>query len=495
MNGPIETLAGRAAGIGERKAAISVAALLVVLTIAVAPFARMQLPMFTAFLPMWGMLATSSDLLTAFLLLSQARVARSKPLVALATAYALSGMAIATHIAVFPGVIVAAGMFGARSQTIMWVWVLWHSGFPLCIAVYAAIADRIPPVKPIEVSARLVFTMLGGVLSTVALATVLFTQYEQYLPLLVRSRSPGLLGSSHVGYVVVGLIVVGLTMLVFFTRLRNVVDLWLAVALVSSGLDTGLSMISSDRFTVGWYVSRLMSLSTSMVVLIAFLLALGALFMRLARMSCMDGLTGLSNRRAFDDALLAQVSLARRTGNSISVLMLDVDHFKKYNDTYGHPAGDVALREVARAVGNVVGRMSDFAARYGGEEFVAILPGTNAEGARRVGERIGNHVRHLAMEHSQSDYGIVTVSVGVSTLSAATNLSNFTTSELLRRADDALYRAKAAGRDRTVVYRDGVADNAPVLNSTGASTVEVIDLDEDEFAIEFDLPELQPHVA
>lgn len=164
----------------------------------------------------------------------------------------------------------------------------------------------------------------------------------------------------------------------------------------------------------------------------------------LADMARKDALTGLSNRRVFDEALRAEWDRARRNRASLALLMIDVDHFKRYNDHYGHPAGDQCLAHIASAIGSVVRRPGDLAARYGGEEFVVLLPGTQEAGAGEMASRLIDRVDALRLPHEASlTAPFVTVSVGVSVCVPQGALTGQTLTDM---ADAALYEAKAAGR-------------------------------------------------
>lgn len=174
--------------------------------------------------------------------------------------------------------------------------------------------------------------------------------------------------------------------------------------------------------------------------------ALSDLNTRLEKLARTDGLTGLVNRRAFDEGLALEFKRSRRNTTPLSLLMIDVDRFKAFNDTYGHPAGDACLQSLGRCLETLLKRPADVAARYGGEELAAILPDTGLDGAFRVAEEFRNAVRDLKIPHIGSEAGIVTVSIGVST--ARRGATTDSTEQLLRRADEALYGAKAAGRDR-----------------------------------------------
>ena len=165
-----------------------------------------------------------------------------------------------------------------------------------------------------------------------------------------------------------------------------------------------------------------------------------------------DGLTGLLNRGAFEAAQSQTWSAAERCGGRLAVVMLDIDHFKNYNDRYGHQAGDQCLRLVAQAVRRAAGRASDLVGRYGGEELIVLLPDSNGERACRVAENIVSSIRALGMPHASSTTaGCVTVSIGVAAVrSAATEIFE----SAVRRADSALYAAKDAGRDRWLLAED-----------------------------------------
>ena len=159
-----------------------------------------------------------------------------------------------------------------------------------------------------------------------------------------------------------------------------------------------------------------------------------------------DGLTKLYNHRAFQERLTQEVEHARRYVRSLSLILIDVDDFKHYNDLYGHPQGDRVLHDLARLL-REVSRTSDTVARYGGEEFAIILPETDRMKARTTGHRIREHVEHYPFPGEEHlPRGVLTISVG-----AATYTWMDTKDTLLQSADAALYRAKRAGRNRVCV--------------------------------------------
>jgi diguanylate cyclase (GGDEF)-like protein len=166
----------------------------------------------------------------------------------------------------------------------------------------------------------------------------------------------------------------------------------------------------------------------------------------LRRMVFVDGLTGAYNRRFFDEQLAAEWARAVRHGAPLAVLLADVDFFKRYNDRYGHQAGDDVLRRVAAEMRNALKRPGDLAARYGGEEFACVLPETDYPGALQLAQRIEQGVRALAIPHADSDVApVVTVSVGVA-IKPPDGVGSV--AHLVREADGQLYVAKSRGRGR-----------------------------------------------
>jgi len=167
--------------------------------------------------------------------------------------------------------------------------------------------------------------------------------------------------------------------------------------------------------------------------------------LKLQRLSSLDGLTGLSNRRCFDGSLDKEWKRAQRGNIPLSLILIDIDHFKLYNDTYGHLAGDECLKQVAHSMAKSIVRPGDLVARYGGEEFVIILPNTDSEGALVVAENLRQNVFSLELEHSASttsDY--VAISLGI----AQADFDKMETSEeLIALADKGLYEAKESGRN------------------------------------------------
>jgi diguanylate cyclase (GGDEF)-like protein len=181
----------------------------------------------------------------------------------------------------------------------------------------------------------------------------------------------------------------------------------------------------------------------------------------LESLASLDGLTGVSNRRKFDEMLDFEWRRAIRSGRHLSIVMMDIDHFKQYNDNYGHGAGDECLVQVANCFPACFNRPGDLVARYGGEEFVALLPLTKAEGALTVAERFVAAVSALSLRHRYSGVADhVTLSAGCATSIPTQDVSM---KSLLQKADEMLYQAKSTGRNRVCIEVE-LSDNGRKLH-------------------------------
>jgi diguanylate cyclase (GGDEF)-like protein len=244
-----------------------------------------------------------------------------------------------------------------------------------------------------------------------------------------------------------------------------------------------------------WYVCAILpveqmeALKTPMTVLFATMMAvIAAVFIifnliqmnfKLNRernvyrdMSITDALTGIYNRRYLEENLERIVRFLARTGGKLSLLMLDIDYFKKYNDTYGHNMGDNCLKLVARTFAQSVGRTEDFVARYGGEEFVAVLPSVDERGAKTIAERLLQNVRDLKIPHEASDAAVV-VTVSIGGITGIVDRSR-TGVYYLKKADDALYSSKKNGRNRYTANDNTKEDFTGQLRSLGLCAGDVV---------------------
>jgi len=171
------------------------------------------------------------------------------------------------------------------------------------------------------------------------------------------------------------------------------------------------------------------------------------------RQAVMDALTEIPNRQSFSDTMEREFKRSQREQAPLSIIMCDIDHFKEYNDSYGHSNGDLCLKKVAQAIRNSLKRAGDFCARYGGEEFIVILPNTSPDGAMRVAERMRLNVEEMGIAHMKSlPAQVVTMSFGVATSEDTATLVSL--EDLIKCADVALYRAKEQGRNQVQFFRE-----------------------------------------
>lgn len=174
---------------------------------------------------------------------------------------------------------------------------------------------------------------------------------------------------------------------------------------------------------------------------------------QLTRLALADGMTGLANRRHFDEVLALELNVHIRSGKELSLILIDVDYFKQYNDRYGHVAGDDCLRQIAMALKRVITRTTDLAARYGGEEYACILPMTDQAGALLIAGQIHAEVARLGLEHACSGVANrVTVSIGIASAHCTSELS---AESFIKLADARLYAAKQNGRNQTMAAQPG----------------------------------------
>lgn len=422
-------------------------ALLILLTLALAaPRAGMPWPAINPFMPMCALTVFTTAGIAAFLLGAQFTVTRQPMLGALGGAYAFTALAVALQLLMFPGVFSPTGLFGARPTSAVWMWVFWHGGFPLFVILAVLMRDRLSrdaiPAGQVNLWAWL---LIGG---PVAVGAMLcgFALLTDLPPPLHATN-----GDNPVAVVLWAINAIAVLLVVAKSRLRAVLDVWLAVAALACLTDTTLNLLSTDRFTVGWYVARLFSMFAPGVLVCVLVWEVTALYRRLfeahvslRQASMHDALTGLYNRSYFNEQIGTTLGAAQHTGQPLSLVMVDVDHFKRYNDAFGHLKGDACLAAVADALAGVVRRPADFIARYGGEEFVVVLPETDAPQAQALAERAREAVLRLRIE-ATAPSRYVTVSAGCATAVPGEGALSIDT--LVETADAALYRAKAAGRN------------------------------------------------
>lgn len=431
----------------QRMVAFGTAFALIATCVAALPFAGHPLTASSAALPFLLGIAIASNFVTAYLLFSQFLASRLLGTGFLGGAYLVGGIGALGYLVVFPGVV--GDVFSP--QLAAWLWFSWHGSFPIavCLALLLDREKRFVRGKA-EALAWTRAIVSGAIVLALAPAVMLSVRVEALPTLIVGNNYANPL-NIFASRTILLANVVALALAVLWTQGRTVLHTWLIVALVAAVLDVADSIAATARFTVGWYLAPVLVVFSSTAVLSAYLRQMHILFSRLSDLSMIDGLTEIPNRRYFEMRLQAAMRAAHRSSRPLGLVMIDVDTFKQFNDTYGHLAGDEALRAVAATLRLLAKRPDDVVARWGGEEFVLILPGTDLEGARLVALRLCASIAALAIPHERSSVpdGVLTVSAGVTVLGAAGDAP----ASFVDRADAALYRAKASGRNTVAVQR------------------------------------------
>ncbi|WP_322047228.1 sensor domain-containing diguanylate cyclase [Paraburkholderia sp. J67] len=448
----------------HRSIALGLALGIGLLVAAIYPYASRALPACVPFVPIFCTAVVVTEAITSLLMWVRFRMGKSPIDAALCAAYAFSSLTCAVQLLIFPGVFSPTGLLGAGKQSAVWIWVVWHGGFPtLVLAGFVAqwLAESRFLFRLRHARLLVLLALCGSVAGC-----VVAVRFSDALPMLIKDGSYSLLRHSPFAFYVVAACVTALVAQLVSGRLRSVLDLWLTIALLAFLADVTLTLAGSARFTLGWYGARVASVIASSALLAALLVEISMLYSRLARINedleekaNHDALTGLYNRGWFDMAYARECLVAQHQERRLSVLMVDVDHFKLFNDAYGHAAGDECLRRVANALQGCLRRQGDAVSRYGGEEFVVLLPGCAAASAVSIAEAMRSAVRKLDIP-AKSPAGRVTISLGVFTSEAGKPQA----SDPLQGADENLYRAKAQGRDRVVAGTRKTA--APVLHAS-----------------------------
>ena len=444
----------------ERRLAYAIAAVLLGTVLLAAPFGRIPIAPSTAVVTLVYTAYVVAASLTAWLLRHQFRSSGFAPLAILAIAHVYGAIVVTPYLLTFPGVFAPGGLFGAGQQTSVWLWVCAHGGF-FGLAMAYAYAERFfgraHNDKPGAM--RLVQGCAAVAIVTVITVVTVSIVHSSRLPVLI-DRS-GAFTPLFTQYIVPGLVVsyvLCFAVIAGVTRLRTETNLWVGVLLVSLAGETAAGgLISGARFTLGWYLSCAEGAIAALTFPIVMLRNMNAVLIQfavsnatLAEKSVRDHLTDLLNRRGFDDRIAEAFRPVRRKHTPVALLMIDIDHFKAYNDFYGHLRGDEALRAISGAIADTANRAHDSCCRIGGEEFAILLPATDEDGAVIVAERVQRAVGALRI--SQAPGGatpLVTISIGVASTDREPDCDS---SGLHARADIALYEAKRLGRDRLTTY-------------------------------------------
>lgn len=359
--------------------------------------------------------------------------------------FGLSAVVLAPLAAVVPGAWILCQITGASFLELARVWYLADA---LGLAVFGPLALNAQPAA--------LWALLGGAdrwrtlgLFVLLAACTSLALYQSHFPLLYVIYPPLLLVVFRLGMpgVVIGVFIITLLTIVFTAAGRG------TFMLIAKG-DWTQRVLLIQVF-IATTLATMLPVSAVLTQRRRLMDALRRSEERLLVLSVSDPLTGLANRRNFDHALESALARANRNAQPLSLLMIDVDHFKEFNDRYGHLCGDACLKAVAHAVARHAHRPDDLAARFGGEEFAVILADTDNDGAAAIAERIRTLIKDEPLTYAGVASSRVSVSVGVATTPTHGSID---ADGLIQAADRALYEAKRTGRDRVCT---SAGDNAP----------------------------------
>src|SRR3984957_4518974 len=440
----------------EMRLAFSVVMISALALAVVVPFAHVPLPKITAFIPSYESALAICDLVTAVLLFGRVTRRRSRAFLALASGYLFNATIVVVHALTFPGVFSETGLLGANDQTTAWLYVFWHGGFPLFVLAYALLPERDDASAYIRRHPGLAITCSSiGILGVVAVLTLLATVGHGLLPRIIEAGNYSRMISSGASPMVLALSALALLALLRGSK-GNVLDVWLMAVMSVWLLDVTLSaVVSSSRYDLGWYGGRSYGLVAACCLLIILLFEMNRLYDRLNAALAIaqvlqldltfraenDSLTGLPNRALFYDRLDTAMARCRRSKNLMALLYLDIDDFKKINDSMGHAAGDDLLRSFAQRLLECV-RASDTVARLGGDEFTVILENLSSrEVAQNVVDKL---MAALRRPFRTGDMDIqARASIGIAYFTDELIEADL----LIKQADASLYQAKQRGRN------------------------------------------------
>jgi len=442
------------AGIDERLAtprqkllALAGCTILTALALLGLTFSRVEGPaMRSALVAVMTILALAEGL-TAYLLLAKFYVNGRFIYGILAFAYALDACLICFYTAVFPGLFRTSPLTIGDQQLMSVTALTWHSSYPILVLLailFDSPMHRLVGRRRIRMATAAI-PVLAGFLA-LAFATVALVNRDK-LPHFIENGTfkPLFL----IGILPLMVFISALPCIVVLARRQAITPLGLVLAAASFACTLEAIMVDAGGalFSVGFDVGKLIMVLAGSVVLLAMLWDIFGVYGQLAALSSTDALTALPNRRAFDEHFAIVFNRALRNGGSLGLILIDVDRFKHYNDSYGHLAGDACLRRVAAELGACATRPLDIVARYGGEEFAVLMPDTPAAAMTVIAERMRAMVERIALLHAQTNAGIVTVSLGVAHVAKAEPGHE---ADLFDAADRALYRAKSLGRNVVV---------------------------------------------
>jgi diguanylate cyclase (GGDEF)-like protein len=421
-----------------QRSTLLVSWLAILVTLVVLPLGSHHLGPTTSYVP--AVLATVAcfDIMSVWLLAGEYLDTGDRRMLGMTLAYLWSLLLMGGYALAFPGVVSSHPPLAVTRSVAPYLYIGWHAGFPALLGAAWAPWSYLAGVEH-RARARLLAGAMAGMSAAAVLTVTGCVLFAKRMPVLIHGLDTSSM-AKVTAPVALPLVLVSLLMCSRAVRGRTGPERWSSVAILVCLCDLCLTYASRYRYSLGWYTGRTLTVTASAVVLIAMLASFRRLKAAAEFNAAYDGLTALANRRSAYDSATAMIARARRTGTTLSVVMFDLDRFKQINDSYGHAAGDEVLRCVGSTLRATV-RDSDLSARLGGEEFVAVLPDADLQEARVVAERLRAQLRARTIPAIGSS---VTASFGVAELQPG----DATAEDLLHRADQAMYRAKALGRDQ-----------------------------------------------
>jgi len=446
-------------------------AVIIALGVGVIFYGDIPLPEFPQFVPLHVAFVFLLDAITAFLLFGQFHYRRLLLYLLLASGYLFNAMISIPFLLAFPGGLQTEGGLIGGPQSAIWLWHYWHIIFPILVTS-AIVVHRVtnglqltrPRLWPISLLAMATVMLAVGVL------TLTVTHGHDSLPVLIDvTHKPPLTTSFYwAGGIAALITLIALSLTLFHGRRHIVLYLWLAVAMAAFLADIAASLSANARYTVGWYFGRIESVIAASILLMVFLGEILRLYHRLRSANSMllrlveenensrailaqknrelerhsrtDHLTRFLNRQAIEGELVQAIKSAQRHGRPFSLILFDLDQFKKINDNFGHNNGDEVLRILGREIKMRL-RDSDLTGRWGGEEFLILCSETDLANATAFAEELRKLIYDIDFplpSPLSASFGVVQFRKGEEA------------EELIGRVDECLYLAKSGGRNKVV---------------------------------------------
>jgi diguanylate cyclase (GGDEF)-like protein len=414
--------------------------------VAITPIAGLPLPPSPALFTLLMTTAVISTCFTSVLLAAQARALRSYSQAILAIGYGFTSATMIPYILCYPGVFGhLAQRLDLQKQSSFSLFLLWHLALIGSVAAYHLVGWKHPSGTPWRGGPRFIRrAQFGAFASWFVVAGIALWGLK--LPLIGADMTITALGRGF-GAALALLTCVPMLMPLRYRRFNRLLDVCLSTACALMAIDLYLAIVAPERYSLGWYVGRLNIVALSSTVLLMLIWQTGKMYGQLSASASRfkdeayrDGLTGIPNRRAFDEELSRRFSKLASGGASFALAMIDIDRFKALNDTHGHLAGDACIVRVAAVLSAAIRQPKDFVARFGGEEFAVVMEDVGSGEALLLCERIRALVEDSEILETA---GAVTVSIGGALAEAEDGRT-----QLLGRADELLYLAKSRGRNR-----------------------------------------------